>query len=80
MIPWAHKINYYALIVSILTKCTPELAFKKLLLGRVKNEFTEADYADMAKLRKRGLSLKELSDIYGIDASSICQWTKGRVV
>lgn len=75
------ELNYHALTVSILTGCIPETAFDKLLTGKAGNQLTEADYDDMAKLRKQGLKLREISEIYGgLDRAIISKKTKGRVV
>jgi hypothetical protein len=50
----AVRINYYALVVSILNNCIPETAFEKVQSDKpsnVTNQMTAADYEDMAKLQ-----------------------------
>ena len=70
----AVKINYYALVVSILNNCIPETAFEKVQSDRpskVQNQLTDEDWQDMSKLRKDGVYFKELSEIYCMDKASI---------
>lgn len=70
----AVKINYYALVVSILKNCIPETAFEKVQSNQpsnVRNQMTDADYADMAKLRAEGLFYKELGEIYCMDKGAV---------
>jgi len=73
------KINYYALVVSILTTCIPETAFERLQSdkpGNVSNQITDADYDDMLKLRKEGLVYRELGEIYCMNPSIIHRYLK----
>lgn len=70
----AVRLNYYALVVSILGECIPETAFEKLQSykpGNVKNQLTDDDYRDMIKLREQGLFYKDLSEIYYLDKATI---------
>lgn len=70
----AVKINYYALVVSILGECIPEMAFEKLQSdepGNVKNQLTDDDWDDMAKLRLQGVFYKELEEIYCLNKTTI---------
>lgn len=68
------KINYYALVVSILNNCIPESAFEKLQSdrpGKVISQLTDADYADMVKMRKEGIFYRDLAEIYCLDKATI---------
>lgn len=70
----AVKTNYYALVVSILTTCIPETAFERLQSehpSNVSNQITDADYADMVKLRAEGVFYRDLSEIYCMDKGTI---------
>ena len=75
----AVKTNYYALVISILCTCIPETAFEKLQSekpGSVRNQISDADYADMVKLRAEGLFYRELGEIYCMDPSIIHRYLK----
>ena len=70
----AVRLNYYALVVSILGECIPETAFEKLQSDKpqfVKNQLTDDDYRDMVKLREEGVFYKDLSEIFGLDKGTI---------
>jgi hypothetical protein len=70
----AVKINYYALVVSILNNCIPETAFEKVQSDKpsvVKNQITDDDLRDMLKLREQGVFYKDLEWIYCMDKSAI---------
>ncbi|KLU66719.1 hypothetical protein DEAC_c13870 [Desulfosporosinus acididurans] len=57
----------------------PETAFEKIQSDRpskVRNKITDDDIQDMAKLREKGLSLKDIGEIYGIDQTVICRKLK----
>ena len=72
----AVRLNYYALAVSILSECLPEMAFEKLQSdkpGNVKNQLTSEDWDDMAKLREQGVYYKDLEAIYGLNMGHICR-------
>jgi len=66
-------LNYYALCVSILCNCLPEVAFEKLQSNRpskVKSSFkvlSDTDVDDMVKMHQEGLTYKQIGEIYGID-------------
>lgn len=68
------KLNYYALAVSILGECIPETAFEKIQSDKpqfVKNQLTDDDWDDMAKLRAEGIFYKDLGAIYCMDPATI---------
>ena len=70
----AVKLNYHALVASILSECLPEMAFEKLQSDepeKVQNQLTEEDWDDMARLRLQGVYYKELSEIYCLDKATI---------
>ena len=70
----AVRLNYYALVVSILGECIPETAFEKLQSDKpqfVKNQLTDDDWNDMVKLREQGVYYKGLGEIYCVDPSNI---------
>lgn len=73
------RLNYYALVISIIGDCMPETAFEKVQSekpSKVRNRITNDDIEDMAKLRAQGLTLKDLGEIYGIDPTVICRRLK----
>jgi len=75
----AVKTNYYALVVSILTTCIPETAFEKLQSDKpscVHNQITDEDYTDMLKMRKEGLFLREIGEIYCMDPPIVHRYLK----
>lgn len=70
----AVKLNYHALVVSILGECLPEMAFEKLQSdapSKVTNQLTDDDWDDMARLRLQGVYYKDLEEIYGLDKATI---------
>lgn len=61
------KLNYYAMAVAILSKCSVETAFEKIQSDHpdtVRPQFTSEDIEDMRKLKAEGVSWPELSRIY----------------
>ncbi len=61
-------------MVSILGECIPETAFEKLQSDKpeyVKNQLTDDDWDDMARLRAEGLFFKDLGAIYCMDKATI---------
>lgn len=67
MISFENKYNWYALAVSILGNCIPEMAFLKLEMDRpdrAKMRYSKNDIEDMHKIKSSGLTYKELAEIY----------------
>lgn len=80
---YGYRENYYALLVSILTNGSPEVAFLKMegifpVSGRHREDITPEDIRDMAILRVRDkLKLTELAEIYAMTDSEVCRRVKG---
>lgn len=73
------RMNYYALIVSILAPATPELAFRLLELDnspknirKYRTDVTPEDDIDMVKL-KNEMTYEELAEVYCMKPCSIYQ-------
>lgn len=61
-----YNYNWYALAVSILANCIPEMAFRKLESSHPNKlimKYTKEDIEDMYKLKKT-MTYKELAEIY----------------
>lgn len=61
--------NYCALALSIIDGCFPETAFAKLESahpGAIKTVILPEDISLMQKYRKRGLTYKQIGDIFGL--------------
>lgn len=64
------KENYYALILSILKRWTPEQSFLYLETGEnagnqtVRKDITNEDVQDMISLQKQGFTYRQISEIY----------------
>jgi hypothetical protein len=63
------KENYYALIVSIFRKCSPEQAFELLKTGK-KHRAKRGTYLnvvpELRKYREQGLSYEAIGELYGM--------------
>jgi hypothetical protein len=63
------KENYYALMVSIFRKCSPEQSFELLKTGK-KHKTKRGVYLDVVpelqKLREQGLSYSAIGELYGM--------------
>jgi hypothetical protein len=66
------EFNFYALAVSIITGCSPEQAFYLLETGhKMKDPNYFADeLADMASLRGKGVTWREIGEIFGISRNA----------
>lgn len=61
------KENWYALVISILGNCIPEIAFKKIESDhpdKVKMRYTREDLKDINKIKSSGVTYKELAEMY----------------
>lgn len=61
-------VNYCALILAILSKCSLETAFEKIESAtpeKVKPQLTPEDIQDMRKFRAEGLFYREIATYYG---------------
>lgn len=64
--------NYAALAVSILTGCTPEMAFERLEQGAVTGKtITRDDVNDMKLFKARGMTYKEIAVMYGVPWTTV---------
>ncbi|WP_113675892.1 sigma factor-like helix-turn-helix DNA-binding protein [Vallitalea guaymasensis] len=65
--------NYYALMLSILYKYTPDQAFDILEYGRIKRRRDEnkKDALEMVHFKSQGLTYKEIGEMYGITADAV---------
>ena len=62
------EVNYCALILAILSKCTPETAFEKIQSSapkKVRPQLTPEDIQDMRRFRAEGLFYHEIASYYG---------------
>lgn len=77
------KLSYYALAVAILNPCRVEVAFEKVqndLPSKVKpSNLTVEDKFDIFKLRKEGVKVKNICDIYGISETKYYKALEGVV-
>ncbi|MDI3534799.1 MAG: hypothetical protein PWQ82_1164 [Thermosediminibacterales bacterium] len=63
--------NYYALMVAIFRKCTPEQAFELLENGKLKRmKLNNDDIAYMVELKKE-LTYKEIGEMYGLSPDAV---------
>lgn len=61
------KENYYALTISLIRGCLPEVSFAKML----NQKFKVADYAeDMKALKQEGLYWKDIGELFGVTDSA----------
>lgn len=61
------RLNYYALTVAILVKCSIETAFEKIQSDHpdaVRPQLTRKDNEDIRKFREEGLSWHEIARYY----------------
>ena len=68
------KLNYYAIAVAILGKCTVETAFEKLQcehINKVRSTLTPEDTEDMRKLHSEGLPYSAIARIYDVYPNTI---------
>lgn len=73
--------NYCALVVSIIVGCFPETAFKKLESAHpdsVQTVILPEDIYWMKKLKARGLTYKQIGEIYGLKMDRVYGWIKRR--
>jgi|SRR6056297_61778 len=70
------KTNYYALAIAALVPevVSQELAFKYLECGRGRKImiYSDEDTKDMMELRKKGMPLRKIGEMYGISDSLVC--------
>jgi Mor family transcriptional regulator len=68
-----HIENWYVLCIAALGNVTVEQAFEIYSTGKKKaTVITEEDTKDMIKLRQKGLTYKEIGEIYCMNESSVC--------
>lgn len=70
----ATQINYYALTVTILAKCSVETAFEKLQADHpdsIQHSITKNDVAIMRRLKEQGMSYPEIAAMYGVPWTTV---------
>ena len=65
------KENYYALMVAIFAKCSPEKAFEKLRGKRYNYIFGARDLRNMQVMRARGETLSDIGKTFGVSYHTI---------
>lgn len=70
------KENYYALLISIFTRCTPEQAFEAFYLAKQvkKHEaFTRSEVEEMTRYKAAGYTLQQIADIFFSSRFVVCK-------
>jgi hypothetical protein len=73
------KENYYALLISIFTRCTPEEAFEAYYEAKKITKhlpFTKEEIIDMARYKAKGLTLQQIADIFSASRFVVCKKLK----
>lgn len=68
------KETYYALLIAILTPCTPEQAFGLMESGEKKHVdswIRTEMLKEMIRLKKQGLTYQQIGDIYGLGKDDV---------
>lgn len=76
------EVNYNALILAILSKCSPETAFVKIesvAPKKVRPQLTPEDIQDMRKFRAEGVIYNEIASYYGATYAVIYRKLNPRV-
>lgn len=64
--------NYYALLLSILKRYTPEQSFEVLQIGKIKqkHDIQKNDVNEMVQLKAQGLTYREIGEMFGISGDA----------